>query len=128
MSIHGTVIGTEAFRKKSLQKVKPERDNIYLELIEFEPCCCCYPWNYKDERIVPRYPAGGFAHHAGKRGKGTAQKCSDYQVVPICLKHHNECNAPNGGNKKVQKKYGVDFSEVWEHYRKKYDRKYSDEK
>ena len=94
-------------------KNKPERDPEYLKQLAQEPCCICYPIV-----CVPRYKPGGMAHHYGKKGKGKGQKCSDYQTVPICLKHHNEVHWK--GNKFIQEKYGIDFEKISSYYRDKY--------
>lgn len=55
-------------------------------------------------------------HHYGTTGKGMGQKCSDYETVPICQKHHSEIESPSSSQKIVQKKYGISFEEVSKTY------------
>ena len=61
--------------------------------------------------VYNRPKAGGEVHHAGSYGKGTGQKCSDHQTIPICRKHHYEHDSI--GKKKFQEKYDIDFKDIW---------------
>lgn len=103
-----------------IHKNKRVEDPDYRDLISKEPCCCCHPLYYKKPRAFPRYAQGGIAHHYGRTGKGMGQKCDDREVLPICLKHHNEVHAK--GKTATQKKYNVDFCKVGKVYRRLYGR------
>ena len=102
-----------------LPKNKPERDEAYLEFIRQLPCCACYPLSpYIMDTRKGKLSPGGEAHHAGRTGKGTGQKCSDYETVPFCRRHHDEHDRI--GKKKFQEKYAIDFPKVIRACRTKY--------
>jgi hypothetical protein len=60
----------------------PPRDPSYLAWIRRQPCAVCRIWKCPGRVVFGNIEAA----HVGLRGLG--QKCSDRQVIPLCVNHH----------------------------------------
>ena len=108
--------------KMMFPKPKVARDPKYRRFIRDLPCCICYKNFHKDPLNLARailFFRNKLSKccHTGTTGKGTSQKCSDYETVPMCDKHHQEQHGFNMGIKTIQAKYHISFQEVWQSYR-----------
>jgi len=79
----------------SIPKSPPARDDAYKAWISSKPC------------LIPGCIRRTEVAHVGTTGKGTGQKCSDYEAVPLCYYHHHEQHCR--GVKWFQRRYRVDF-------------------
>lgn len=61
---------------RSTERKGPERSLEFLAFVRRLPCFYC------------RTTVAVEAHHWGKRGLG--QKCSDFETVPLCKRHHQQ--------------------------------------
>lgn len=100
--------------KRMWLKAKTAQNKSYLEWIRWQPCCACHPQAHKLKGAA-RIGAGEIAHHYGRTGKGTGQKCSDYETVPICFVHHDEVH--HKGRRRFENRYGIRFDEIGPAYR-----------
>ncbi len=72
-------------RRGAASGKQPAKDAAYLDFIRSLPCAVCVrlaeaPGGYKPQ------PSQTEAAHVGTRG--LRQKCSDYEVLPLCVFHH----------------------------------------
>lgn len=71
------------------------------------PCCVTYILSPLLPSQRKHLPKSGIAHHYGRTGKGTGQKCSDYETVPLNNdKHIPELHAK--GKKWFEKEYNIE--------------------
>lgn len=94
----------------NLEKRPPQRDEDFLAFIRLRPCCACFPGAWS-AGVCPAGSHGvSVAHHFGRTGKGMAQKCSDYETVPLCPRHHTEAHIKGGIRFQAENK--IDFETV----------------
>jgi hypothetical protein len=79
-----------------VQRKPVSRDTAYLKYIRSLGCTCCDATNWID------------AHHVGT--KVMSRKASDYETIPLCRAHHDECHQL--GAKRFALKHSLNIPEL----------------
>ena len=89
----------------SFPKNPPVEDKEYLAYIRTLPCMIYTDGIRAQFHKDPCYGEVWY-HHIHTEGKNV--KCSDYETVPLCIKHHTP-GVHSIGKKTFSKKFGIDM-------------------
>lgn len=89
-------------------KLLPHRNNKYKEYIQQQKCHIC-------KHLPP-------SDHHHIFAEGVATKCSDYESMPLCNKHHTEFH--DHGREAFAEKYHLDYYKVIVGYLEAYIEKF----
>ena len=72
----------------------------HLTIVAEKPCCVCGGHPCQAHHMITSYARRKYS------------KAHDFEVVPLCFKHHSELHDKIGNEHKFQKIYSVNFHEV----------------